>query len=399
MSKLSIYLIDKNSTVRQTLKMYLSEFDYIDVIGEGEFLSVEHSVLIKNFPDIIVADVSDNLDKNFEIAENIIKKSPQTKIIATASDYSTDTIIRAMRAGIREFLPKPIIKDNFLKSIDKFKKQIMGTDSAEEENKSKVITVFSNKGGVGKTSIAVNVALELANITKEKVALVDLNMHLGDITTFLDINPSFDISYLAKKADIADKDFLLSVLEQYGNSDLYVLADPPYVDEAKKIQPKEIQNLINVLKTTFAYIVIDTNSTFDAITVSALDNTDLILLISAINVPAVRNCQRCLDAFDRLDYEEEKTKIIINRYVENDDIKIEDFENAVDKPVYWKIPNNYYTITSAICKGKPVSEINNESNIAKSYRELATDISDNIYKQSIIKKINRNPLAVLEGFI
>ena len=399
MSKLSVYLIDSNPTVRQTLKMYLSEFDYIDVIGEGEFLSVEHSVLINNMPDIIVFDISDNIDKNFEIADSIIKKYPQTKIMATATDYSTDTIIRAMRVGIREFLPKPIIKDNFLKSISKFKSQLLDDDTLDSESNSKVITVFSNKGGVGKTSIAVNVALELANITKEKVALVDLNMHLGDVTTFLDINPSFDISYLAKKSNVADKSFLLSVLEQYENTDLYVLADPPYMEDAKKIQPDEIQNLINMLKTTFAYVVIDTNSTFDAITVSALDNTDLILLVSAINVPAVRNCQRCLNAFDRLDYEEEKTKIIINRYVENDDIRIEDFEKAVDKPVYWKIPNNYYTITSAICKGKPVCEINNDSNIAKSYRELATDISDNIYKQSIIKKINRNPLAVLDGIL
>ncbi len=100
-----------------------------------------------------------------------------------------------------------------------------------------------------------------------------------------------------------------------------------------------------------------------------------------------------------LGYEEEKTKIIVNRYMENDDIKIEDVEKALDKPIYWRIPNNYYTIMSAINKGQPVSSINNDSNIAKSYRELATDISDNIYRQSVIKKINRNPLAVLENLI
>ncbi|MBR1908456.1 AAA family ATPase [bacterium] len=397
MQNLSVYLVEKDTTALQLLKMYLKELDYIDIIGENETLEAAHSEIIKTTPDIVIANISDNINKNYEMTETILKRLPSVKIIAMAADYSTDTIIRAMRAGIREFLPKPIIKDNLLKSIDKFKNQILGDNT--DENNSKVLTIFSNKGGVGKTSIAVNLALELANITKEKVALVDLNMHLGDVTTFLDIKPSFDISYLVKKIDSADEEFMLSTLEQYNNTGMYVLADPPYMEEAKKIQPNEIQKTINKLRTTFPYIIIDTNSTFDAITVTALDNSDLILLVSAINVPAVRNCQRCLDAFDRLGYEEEKTKIIVNRYMENDDIKIEDVEKAIDKPVYWRIPNNYYTITSAICKGKPVSVINNDSNIAKSYRELATNISDNIYRQSVIKKINRNPLAVLENLI
>ena len=397
MQNLSVYLVEKDTTALQLLKMYLKELDYIDIIGENETLEAAHSEIIKTTPDIVIANISDNINKNYEMTETILKRLPSVKIIAMAADYSTDTIIRAMRAGIREFLPKTIIKDKLLKSIDKFKNQILGDNT--DENNSKVLTIFSNKGGVGKTSIAVNLALELANITKEKVALVDLNMHLGDVTTFLDIKPSFDISYLVKKIDSADEEFMLSTLEQYNNTGMYVLADPPYMEEAKKIQPNEIQKTINKLRTTFPYIIIDTNSTFDAITVTALDNSDLILLVSAINVPAVRNCQRCLDAFDRLGYEEEKTKIIVNRYMENDDIKIEDVEKAIDKPVYWRIPNNYYTITSAICKGKPVSVINNDSNIAKSYRELATNISDNIYRQSVIKKINRNPLAVLENLI
>lgn len=398
MQKLSVYLVEKEQNQIQLLKMYLAELDYVEIVGEVDDLSNCYADILKTLPDIIVADISEDFDKKYEVIESIILKHPNVKIIATSQNYSTDTIIRAMRAGIREFLPKPIIKDNLLKSIDKFKTQILDKNNETETN-SKVITVFSNKGGVGKTSTAVNLALELTNITKEKVALVDLNMHLGDITTFLDINPSFNISYLINKIKGANEEFLVSTLEQYENTGMYVLADPPYMDEAKKIQPNEVRDLINALRTTFPYIIIDTNSTFDAITVTALDNTDLILLISAINVPAIRNCQRCLDAFDRLGYEEEKTKVVVNRYMENDTISIEDVEKALDKPIFWKIPNNYYTITTAISKGKPVSVINHDSNIAKSYRELATNISDNIYRQSAIKIINRNPLALLENLI
>ena len=201
MQNLSIYLIEKDSTTLQLLRMYLKELDYVNIVGEGEDLNSNYSNILKSMPEVVIANVSDDFEKNYEIIEMIVEKIPSIRIIATALEYSTDIIIRAMRAGVREFLPKPIIKDNLLKSIDKFKSQISGTQE-DEENNSKVLTVFSNKGGVGRTSIAVNLALELANITKERVALVDLNMHLGDITTFLDIKPSFDISYLVKNKEV-----------------------------------------------------------------------------------------------------------------------------------------------------------------------------------------------------
>ena len=171
MQKLSVYLSDKDTTTIQLLKMYLAELDYVEIIGEGESLNNNYQDIINLSPSIVIADVSGNFNDSYEFAEKILTKLPSVKIIATASDYSTDIVIRAMRAGIREFLPKPLIKDNLLKSIDKFKNQIQGSN--DEENNSKVITVFSNKGGVGRTSLAVNLALELANITKEKVALVE----------------------------------------------------------------------------------------------------------------------------------------------------------------------------------------------------------------------------------
>ena len=112
MQKLSVYLSDKDTTTIQLLKMYLAELDYVEIIGEGESLNNNYQDIINLSPSIIIADVSGDFNDNYEIAEKILTKLPSVKIIATASDYSTDIVIRAMRAGIREFLPKPLIKDN-----------------------------------------------------------------------------------------------------------------------------------------------------------------------------------------------------------------------------------------------------------------------------------------------
>ncbi len=386
-NQISTVIIDTEAQSTELLKLYLNETGYIQVTGEFSDIITGFNFIMENRPSIVIIDISHKTELALDIISKISNNHKTCKIVVTSSGYSTETIIKAMRAGAREFLPKPLIKDDFVTALSKIKEQVSGFHS--EDKKCRIITTFSNKGGIGKTAIAANLALELANMTKERVALIDLNLQLGDITTFLDINPSFDISYVVQNLSRIDETFLLSSLEKYKETSLYVLADPPYLEQAEDITAEQISALFDVLKQAFSYIVVDTSANFDGKTITALDHSDLILLISIVNLPAIRNCQRCLELFERLGYEKSKTKIILNRYMENDEIKIEDVEDVLGRKIYWKIPNNYFTIMSAINKGIPVGLINADSNISKSYRELAAMLSDNIYKQDFGKKIQR----------
>lgn len=383
-------IIDTEEQSIELLKLYLSELDYIQVTGEFTDIMVGYSNILESRPSIVIIDISHKIELALDIINKISNSHKTCRIVVTSSNYSTDTIIKAMRAGAREFLPKPLIKEDLNAALNKLKEQVSGNNS--DDKKCRVITTFSNKGGIGKTAIATNLALELANMTKEKVALIDLNLQLGDITTFLDINPSFDISYVIQNLSRIDETFLLSTMEKYKDTSLYILADPPYLEQAEDITAEQIGTLFSVLKQAFSYIVVDTSANFDGKTITALDNSDLILLISIVNLPAIRNCQRCLDLFKRLGYEKEKTKIVINRYMENDEIRAEDVEEVLGQKIYWKIPNNYFTIMSAINKGIPVNNINAESNVAQSYRELAAILSDNIYKQDFATKVARKSM-------
>lgn len=380
-------LIDTDFQSIEVLELYLAELDYVQIIGSFDNIVEGYNFILENRPSIVIIDVSQKSELALDIINKISTNHKTCKIVVTSSNYSTDAIIKAMRAGAREFIPKPVIKEDFLGSINKLKEQISG--GLSEDRNCRVITTFSNKGGIGKTAIATNLALELANMTKEKVALIDLNLQLGDITTFLDINPSFDISYVVQNLSRIDETFLLSTLEKYKDTSLYILADPPYLEQAEEITAEQIATLFGVLKQAFSYIVVDTSANFDGKTITALDQSDMILLITIVNLPAIRNCQRCLDLFERLGYEKEKTKIILNRFMENEEIKVEDVEDVLEKKIYWKIPNNYFTIMSAINKGIPVGLVNPDSNIAQSYRELAAMLSDNIYKQDFGKKVER----------
>lgn len=121
----------------------------------------------------------------------------------------------------------------------------------------------------------------------------------------------------------------------------------------------------------------------------ALENSDLIFLVTIVNLPALRNCQRCLELFEKMGFDDDKTQVLVNRYMENDEIKAEDVEEVLGRKIYWKIPNNYFSMMSAINKGVPVSEINPDSNVAVSYKNLALMVSDSVYRQKLMKKLGR----------
>lgn len=382
MNKISTYILTEEFSTAEVLKLYCSEFEALEPIVCSDLQDV-YSKISADSDSIILVDFSDTQSGRIDFIAKTCQKYPKCKVIALSDNPSVNLIVEAMRAGTKEFLPVPVIKNEFTDSINKL---LSCSDEDVQKCKCKIISVFSNKGGIGKTSLATNLALELAKITKENIALIDLNFQTGDITTFLDLKPSFNISYMLENIDKINETFLLSTLEQYKRTSLYVLADPPYFKQADDIKPTQITKLFNTLKDTFSYIIVDAEASFDGKNIAALDNSDVILLVTVANLPALRNTQRCLELFDKLGYDTDKTKIVVNRYMDNDEIKEEDVKKVLSKDVFWKIPNNYFAIMNAINKGIPVSEINGLTNVAQSYRELAKYMSDNLYKKNLEQK-------------
>lgn len=384
-SKISALILTDEFSTNEVLKLFVSEYDNVDLLEQiTNYSDILDKLSTVSGNSIFIVDLSTNKQAKLDLILKVSQQCKNCKVLALSDNPSVDLIIQIMRAGAREFVPIPIIKNELFEAINKIITQFK--EPKPQLNKCKIISVFSNKGGIGKTSIATNLALELSKLTKENVALIDLNFQMGDITTFLDLKPSFNISYMLENIDKINETFLLSTLEKYKNSSLYVLADPPYFKQADNIHPKQIAKLFNTLKDTFSYIVIDAEASFDGKNIAALDNSDIILLVTVANLPALRNTQRCLELFDKLGYDKDKTKIIVNRYMENDEIKEADIEKVLSKQIFWKIPNNYFAIMSAINKGVPVSILNSSTNVAQSYKALAQHISDNLLRENMVKK-------------
>ncbi len=385
----NIIIIDKEENSRNIIKNYLSEIEEYQEIKDSISEFFDHNLGIESAKKaqncIVLLDISDLKEQALDIIKEIKAANKNAAIATLSNKTSTEVIIKVMRSGAKEFITKPLIKTDFIETL----KNLLNDFNNEEPSQScKIISTFSNKGGIGKTSIAVNLAMELAQMSKEKVALIDLNLQLGDVATFLDMNPPFAMDYVANNIQNLDESELLKTLSQYKNSSLYVIADPLNIDKSQEITAQQIKNILDTLKKTFSYIVIDIGTNIDSKTITALDMSDLILLIAIVNLPAIRSTQRCMELFTKLGYSSDKIKLVLNRYMENEEIKTSDIEEVVKQKVYWKIPNNYLTMMNAINKGVPVNSINSESNIGVNYKEFASKLSDHLITQKLNKNYN-----------
>ena len=381
--KISVIIITSNKRLMELLSLYLKDLEWVELCENFTDTSEIYNTVSSLPKAILLVDMSTDCEL---LIEKISADCPNCRVVGIKENPDVNFIIKAVRLGAKEIISYPVIKSEFVDVMARVKKQLNA--NYQKQNKCRMITVFSNKGGIGKTSIAANLAYQLAQITKENVALIDLNFQLGDITTFMDLQPSFGIPYMFQNLGSLNKDFLLSTMERYKNTSLYVLADPPYFKQAQTISQKQLSLFFEVLKGSFSYIVVDTESSFDVKTITTLDYSDLIFLVTIVNLPALRNCQRCLEIFDKLGYDKDKVQILVNRYMENDEIALDEVEEVLKKNVYWKIPNNYFALMASINKGILLSELNPGSNVAQSFKELAIYVSDSVFRKRLIKKFS-----------
>ena len=262
----SVLVLDKNENSREVIRGYIQEAGFVsDVLLFDDYNKGYEKLKEIGGNCIVIMDISSEEDSSLEEAAEKIKLHT-SRLVITSSDYSTNTIIKALRAGAKEFLPKPVLRDDLIRVLS----VLSSINPDNESQQSKIITLYSNKGGIGKTTIAINLAAELAKVTKTKVALIDLNLQLGDISTFLNLNPAFDVNYVIKNMLDKDEDIFIKAFEKYKDTSLYVLSDPSYIEQSESITPQQITELFKALKKVFPYIVVDMSAKFGKTNVAML---------------------------------------------------------------------------------------------------------------------------------
>ncbi|MBM2802484.1 MAG: Response regulator [Deltaproteobacteria bacterium] len=366
--KLPITLIGEDSlalaSLRQQLEKEVSVSVDSRVYGYGEVLD---ALKTRNGPIVAVVDINRDPERSFSIAEEIKLKFPNARLVMTSPTGAPDTILRAMRSGAEEFLAQPFDWNQVLKSFDVIRKKVdVHTTKVGEHGH--IIAVSSNKGGVGSTTAATNLAACLV-AQKKSVCLVDLVLQFGSVTSFLNLDASYTILDLVKNLKRIDPLFLDGSLVKHA-SGIRVLAEPFYAEDARRITPADIEEILGVLAQSFDYVVVDTPKEFDDMLALVLDKAGLILFITEMDVPSLKSAHRALELFERMGIYDKKIRLILNRYVKSRLMTLESVEKALGVKVFWTLPNNYPVAIAAVNQGFSLQDCDAKSDIAKSYSGL-----------------------------
>ena len=273
-----------------------------------------------------------------------------------------------MRSGATEYLLRPVGETDLAFALQKLG-QFFPTKPVSEVSVGNILTVFSPKGGVGVTTIAINLALDIYEYTKEPTVIVDLDLNAGDVTTFLNMKPHYTITDVTANINRLDKSFLQGVIAKH-ESGIFVLAEPQKVEEGVSISGAEINRVLSLLKTMFSYIIIDAETVSER-TTTAIKMSDIVLLVFFMSLPAIKNIKRHLKYFEKIGLGKDRLKIVINRYIKKGGITVEDAGKAIRLSNLRTLPNDYTTAISCLNKGIPLSIGGPKSQLNISIKEMA----------------------------
>jgi pilus assembly protein CpaE len=369
---ISLVIIDRDRSSRETIAAFLKPFaDTIRIDGSVADFGEGLRIIQKATPNVIIIEVEDVL-KGVEEITFILSRFPRTSIIVSSAGKESDGILRLMRAGAVEYLLRPVVEDELMQALQKVGRFYFAKPH-EERKEGKLIAVYYPTGGVGTTTVAVNLAAALST-DDTRVALVDLNLYSGDISTFLDVNPTYTLSSVTSNIARLDANFLMSVMARH-SSGPYILTEPLEVDEAISITPQQVSRVLDFLKGIFSYVIVDCGGQLEGCNMAIFENSSLILFTTVLSLPAIKNAKRYLTALERRGFRQDRVKLVVNRYLPKADIQVKDAEKILGYSVFQTIPNEYGDVTTSVNKGIPVVKLEPRSSVSKAIINLAGLIS------------------------
>src|SRR6266568_4906404 len=365
---LSIVIIEPDKSMRESIEATLKPFsETISIAGTVDNFSDGIRLIEKSSPNVVILEVH-VIQQGIQEVQLITSKFPRTSVIVSSAEKNSDWILSLMRAGAVEYMLRPITQEELKQALQKVGRFIF-SKPAEEVLTGKIISAYYPTSGMGTTTVAVNLAASLA-LEGTKVALVDLNLFSGDISTFLDVNPTYTLSSVTSNIDRLDANFLMSVMTRH-SSGPFVLTEPLEVDDAISITPEQVQRTLKFLKGIFNYVVVDCGGQLEGCNMAVFENSDLILFTTALSLPALRNTKRYLTALERKGFHRDRVKLLVNGFCQNKDLRIKDAEKVLGVTVFQIIPNDYMEVVTSINKGIPVVTMSPRSAVSKAILKLA----------------------------
>jgi pilus assembly protein CpaE len=371
---LRLAIVDPSDPTRESLKTMLLGMDRVWLEAECSRYEFFADVVAQTHPDIGIVSLDHDIDKALDLVGRLNETSPECSILVVSSSGDGKLILRAMRAGAKEFLNQPVRLQDLLDSLERIADRRFGRGEAKARGSS-VIAIAGATGGVGTTSVAVNLGCALARDPKNTVALVDLDLCLGDADVFLDTIPDYTLVDVAQNVTRLDFALLKRSLTKH-SSGLFLLPRPVQMEDMALITPDDLQRVIGLLKATFTHLVLDLSKSYTPLDMVAVQAANHILLVTQLDLPCLRNVVRLMMSFGNMKGVAEKVKILVNRVgLDTGNISLKKAQDTIGREIFWQLPNDYRTMVEMRNNGVPLVEQASKASITQAIIGLADALS------------------------
>ncbi|HEX6510899.1 MAG TPA: P-loop NTPase [Chloroflexota bacterium] len=372
-----LLLVDDSVDERLALKRQLLASELM-IAGES-VLGTEAVALARELrPSLALVAIEEPVARGLRTIEALRVVVPDMPVIAVSTLSGRDHLRQAMLAGARDYLVRPIEEDELEKTIAEVydlerKRSALNEHVIESGHVGDIIAMFGAKGGVGRTTLATNVAVAMALNYKQRVALVDLDLQLGDVALMLDIVPERTISDLVPIVDKLDPELMRGFLSVH-SSGLKVLPAPARPEEGERVSAVHVKKILEVLAHTYDYVVVDMPRQLNDNVLATLDMANLVCLVASNQLTCLKSTKLCLGMMKTWHYTTDKVKLIMNQAHNGSSLPMSDAEMAVDYPIFWKVPYDGHLVASSQW-GKPFVHAQPNAKISQNVNALAQAVS------------------------
>jgi pilus assembly protein CpaE len=357
---LRIAIVDPVDITRDPLRSLLLGVDFVFLEAESNRYEFFPDVIRESPPDVLLVSLDADKPRALALVGQLVHEFPGTPVLVISDD--NQAILQALQRGAKHFLTRPVVLEDLLVVLRKAQGESSPTSTNGDARQPvvgsracKVIAVLGSRGGVGCTTIAVNLACNLAADPRHAVALVDLDLALGDCDVALDVMPDHTLADLAMNVDKLDLNYMRRSMLKHEPTNLHLLAHPLQMADVTVIQPAHVERVLNLLRINYTHLVLDLSKGLTPTDLVALDMADMILLVAQLELSSLRNVVRMLMTLQ--DVAGDKVRVVINRvgadYTEGE-IGLKRAEATIGKPIFWQIPNDAKGVLAARAAGEPL---------------------------------------------
>ncbi len=395
--KIRVLVVDDIAETRENVRKLLQFEADIEVIGTARSGKEAVQLADELKPDVILMDIN-MPDMDGITATGLIRqRNPIAQIVFLSVQGDPNYMRRAMQAGAHDFLTKPPMADELISAVRRAggvaqtersrTAQVVASVAAATAQPTmgggfvngRVIMVYSPKGGTGVTTLATNLAITLHN-DETRAALVDANLQFGDVAVFLNEQGKNTILDLAPRADDLDSDIIDGVLLKHAASGVRVLAAPAKPEHADHVTAEQFGKLVKYLRQVYAYVVVDTSHALNEITLTALDVSDIVVLVCTQDIPAIKNVRLFLDLLNTIGVQRDRLCLVMNKYDKRISITPEKVSENLKQPVVGVIPLEEAVVIPSVNRGVPFMVDNKTKAVARSVFALAEAIRSQLSK-------------------